>query len=217
VTAGVRHRSPGPAAPSDLSHLRSRGPGWSPDVRLRPRHRRLLVVLISLAVLGAGLLGLQWSVSRMLLSTDSGPSSFPGAQVQGRVAAGDEIRVAYQHGAPYEFAFTVTNYSRWPVRILDFPAFDDLLSQRAVDLDWTPLAGENWRPFHPFTLGSDDSVLIRIRTEFAHCDRYSTGGSDSVHGVPIRYRTLWLTRTRFLDLPTTINVPAPARGGCPVS
>ena len=171
---------------------------------------------MAVVVVGAVPLSVQHSLDRSLLSTDGGPSSFPGEQVHRRSATGDEVRVVYRQGGPYEFAFTLTNDSRWPVRILSFPAFDGVLSQRSIAIDWTPLADDDARPFRPFTLGAEDSVLVRMRAQFAHCDRYPAGGSAMVHRLPVRYRALWVTRTRSLGLPTTIDVPVPSRGGCSV-
>jgi hypothetical protein len=214
VAASLDDRPSGPAVPSDLSRLRSRRPGSSPALLRSTRHRRLVVALMAVVVAGAVPFNVQRSLGQNLLSTDVGPSSFPGEQVHRRSATGDEVRVAYQQGGPYEFAFTVTNYSRWPVRILGFPAFDGVLSQRSVAIDWTPLADDDARPFQPFTLGAEDSVLVRMRTQFADCDRYPAGTFATMHRVPVRYRALWVTRTRSVDLPAAIDVPVPPRGGC---
>ena len=216
VATGLGDWPSAPAVPSDLSRPGLQRPGCSPVVLRWTRHRRLLAALMAVVVVGAVPLSVQHSLDRSLLSTDGGPSSFPGEQVHRRSATGDEVRVAYQQGGPYEFAFTLTNDSRWPVRILGFPTFDGVLSQRSIAIDWTPLADDDARPFRPFTLGAEDSVLVRMRAQFAHCDRYPAGGSAMVHHLPVRYRALWVTRTRSLGLPTTIDVPVPSRGGCSV-
>jgi hypothetical protein len=216
VVTGFRDRPSGSAVSPEPSRPRFQGRRSSPALPPWTRHRGLLVALMAVVVAGGVPLALQRSLDRSPLSTDGGPSSFPGERVDRRSATGEEVRVAHVDGGPYEFTFTVTNYSRWPVQILGFPSSDSVLRPPSVAIDWTPLADDDSRPFQPFTLGAEDSVLVRMRTEFTHCDRYPTGGAVRVYGVPVRYRVLWLTRTRSLDLPTALDVPAPLRGGCPV-
>jgi hypothetical protein len=127
------------------------------------------------------------------------------------------VEVAYDHGAAYSFDFTLTNDSRWPVRVVGFPRFDSLLRQVAVAVDTTPFDDptNEFVRFRPFTLGRGDSAIVRVNTRFANCEHFGPGSLATITAVAVRSRVLWATRTRFVDLLTGIQVPAPPAGSCP--
>jgi hypothetical protein len=137
---------------------------------------------------------------------------FPGEPVERRL--GDDrsqVLVAYRQGEEYSFDFRLENESRWATRILGFPGSGSALLRRtSVDIR-EDLSDDDavFTPFHPFTLGSGESVVVRIISRFEGCGSFVTIGADERRAAAVRHRTLWATRTDSVDLPTTIRIPAP--------
>jgi hypothetical protein len=187
------------------------------------RRRRLVGAVVAVIVLAAavGVFLVHRSVSRELLTATEGNTigAFPGERVDDAFGERDVVQVAYQHGGTYTFEFTINNPSRWDVRISDFPLARDLGMLRPVNvaIDTTPFEGPDrtFTAFHPFTVGAGDAAIVQVRTRFANCDRFDSGNSATVESLPVRYRTLWATRTSDLELPTAIQVDAPQT--CPAS
>ena len=172
-------------------------------------------MLIVLAV--AGVL-VNRSISADPFSTGNGMSRFPGERVDDPFdVEADVVEVAYRHDTDSSFVFSLTNESRWPVRIVGFPRFDSLLRQVAVDVDPTAFDGPTPKfvGFRPFTLAGGDAAAVWVHTRFANCDGFGPSTFATVTALAIRFRVLWATRTRFVELPTGIQVPAPPGSGCP--
>ncbi len=187
-----------------------------------PPRRRLRAVLLLATLAGVAIAGLlvDRAMTAEHLSTGNGMNRFPGEPVDDPFDDEERVvEVAYRHGAEYSFDFTLTNDSRWAVRVLGFPRSrgESLLRQVGVDMDTTPFeeATETFVRFRPFTLKGGGEAVIRVHSRFANCEHYGPGSSATITAVAIRSRVLWATRTHFVDLPTGVQVAAPPAGSCP--
>jgi hypothetical protein len=195
-------------------------PGLQTGYDASPRQgvRRILAVGVAL-FLFAGIVLLHRSVTGDLLSNDGGMSAFPGEDVVEPFREGDEVQVNYQHNGRYTFAFTLQNESRWAVRVVGFPVTSDasMLQPVAFSVDTTPSEVPLQTPtrFHPFTIDPGNSALVQVEARFANCEGFGADTSSTLVSLPVRYRALWATRTRWIDLPTAVQVPAPE--SCPTS
>ncbi len=180
--------------------------------------RRLapLVAALAAIVMLVAVVAVHRSVTAEALAADGPMSRFPGETVEDPF---DEavVEVPYRHGEEYSFDFTLVNHSPWPTRVVAFPRsrFDALLRVRNVEVDQTPFHNATgFVAFHPFSLGSDGSVVVRVHARFANCDHYGSGSASVLTAVRIRHRTLWATRTHFVALPVGVQVPSPPAGDC---
>ena len=187
-----------------------------------PASRRTVLSIVLAATLIVALVAavvVHRSISGEFLAADGAYSRFPGETVEDPFSDDDEreAEVPYRHGEEYSFEFTLVNHSRWPTRILGFPASDGgLLRQTAVAVKDTPFVDDaGFRPFHPFTMASGESMVVRVRGRFEGCADFEPDSFAGLTAVAVRHRTLWATRTHFVDLPTGIQVPAPPPGDCP--
>lgn len=170
-----------------------------------------IVVLVAVVVVHR-------SVTAESLAADGPLSRFPGETVEDPFDDNREVAVPYRHGDEYSFDFTLVNDSRWPTRVIDFPLphFDALLSATGVSVDHTPFDDKSgFATFHPFILGSGQSVIVRVHARFANCGDYGPDSASTLTAVAFRHRTLWATRTHFVDLPVGVETPVPAAGDCP--
>jgi hypothetical protein len=183
------------------------------DRRLAPLVAALAAIVVLVAIVAV-----HRSVTAESLAADGPMSRFPGQTVEDPFDDEAVVEVPYRHDEEYSFDFTLVNHSRWPTRVVGFPVsrFDALLRLRNVEVDQTPFGdAPRFVTFRPFSLGSDRSVVVRVHARFANCGSYGPGSSSTLTAVAIRHRTLWATRTRFVDFPTGIEVPAPPLGSCP--
>jgi hypothetical protein len=182
-----------------------------------PQRRRLLGVVVGLLVLAVavGLVLVHRSITGDLLTATTGTriSAFPGERVDEPFGERDAVEVAYRHGETYTFEVTVNNPTRWNVRVSGFPLTPDLGVLQPVDfsIETTPFDGPDrtFTPFRPFTIRAGEAAMVQVRARFSNCDRFDPGHSSTVMSLPLRYRALWATQTRALELPTFIRVDAP--------
>ena len=189
-------------------------------VRDPRRRRRLLAVAAVLALVATtGVVLLHRSITGDLLSSDSGMGAFPGEDVEEPFQERDEVQVSYEHNGGYTFAFSLRNESRWAVRVVGFPVApdDSMLQPMAFSVDTTPseVPIQTSTRFRPFTIDPGDFVVVQVEARFANCDRYGPNSAATLVSLPVQYRALWATRTRWVDLPTAVRVPAPET--CPAS
>ena len=181
-------------------------------------HRWLSVFAVAtIVVVGVAAAMVHRSLTGELLVAGTGSGAFPGQPVEDPPEERPLVAVDYHHHAEYRFEFTVTNQSRWPVRIVDFPGLDGLLRQVDVAVDRTPFqAAAPFDPSRPLvSLNAGEEAIIRVRARFANCEHHSPGTQSTLSAVPVGYRALWATRTQLVELPTAIQVAAPPETECP--
>jgi hypothetical protein len=176
--------------------------------RLGRRATRMLVLIVAAALAGGGVWWDRAVTADPGLSFDGGPNVFrnaDGGDVTGITRAensfGTDVNVAYEAGAPLHGFFGLYNHGRHTVTIqgiaprgLSFWAFDGA----ALSTDWrTALAGRDYGPFRPFRLRPGETRFLRLDFHTARCDPagLQTNGSSRIVALPVRYRTLGVTRT----------------------
>jgi hypothetical protein len=173
-----------------------------------PRRRMAIATVVVLALLG-GLL-VHRAATGQLLSTGDG--YFPDSLRYDHPTDtnGFAVQVVYRHRAPYTFTFTLENKSILPVKVVSFPSktWGGLLVPDSVSVD----GGES-RSMSPFTIAPRGTARVEARMHFGHCVAFGPKTGATLVSLPIRYRALWFTRTRFVDLPAGIHVDAP--DSCP--
>lgn len=202
-----------------MTEATTRAPELLPAPAPRRRTRLVPVALAVLLLAGAvGVFLVHRSVTRPLLSGNGSMGRFPGEDVESNFDEREEVRVDYQNGGTYTFEFSLRNESRWPVRVVDFPIDDDglgLLEPFGFAVDTTPLEGptRTFVPFSPFTIDPGEEALVEVQARFQGCEHYGADTFATLLALEVRYRALWATRTRFVDLPVGVQVPAP--DSCP--
>jgi hypothetical protein len=176
--------------------------------RLGRRATRMLVIIVVAAVAGGGVWWHRAVTADPGLSFDGGPNVFrnaDGGDITGITRAensfGTDVNVAYEAGAPLHGFFGLYNHGHHTVTIqgvrprrLQFWAFDGA----ALSRDWrTVLAGRDYGPFRPFRLRPGETRFLRLDFHTASCDPagLQKNGSSRIVAVPVRYRTLGVTRT----------------------
>jgi hypothetical protein len=177
--------------------------------RRRPGRRaaRILVLIVVGALAGGGLWWHRAVTADPGLSFDGGPNVFrnaEGGDITGitRVenSFGTDVNVAYQPGAPLHGFFGLYNRGHRTVTIeavghrgFYYWAFDGA----ALSRDWrTALFGRDYGPFRPFRLRPGETRYVRLDFHSATCDPAGLqSGSSRIVTLPVRYRTLGVTRT----------------------
>jgi hypothetical protein len=177
---------------------RRRGPGGRTGI---------LIVVVLVALAGGGLWWHGAVTADPGLSFDGGGNVFRTAEagdVTGitRVenSLGADVNVAYQAGAPLHAFFGLYNDGPRTVTVEALPrqgfyywAFDGA----AVSTNpQTAFVGRDYTPFRPFRLRRGETRYVRLDFHTAICDPAGLqSGSSRIVSLPVRYRTLGVTRT----------------------
>jgi hypothetical protein len=171
------------------------------------RLTKMVIVAVVVVFVGGGVWWHQSVTAGPGLSFDGGPNVFrnaEGGDIGGITLVensfGTDVNVAYQAGAPFHGFFGLYNAGPRTVTIEAVPtqgfyywAFDGA----ALSNDSrTALAGRDYVPFHPFRLRPGETRYLRLDFHTATCDPAGLqSGSSRIRSLPLRYRTLGVTRT----------------------
>lgn len=196
----------------------------------RPRRRlgrwaKVLIGGLVVALAGGGVWWHQAVITDPGLVFDGGPNVFravDGGDITGitRVenSFGTDVNVKPEANGQLHGFFGLHNHGSRPVRIEAVPpqgfyywAFDGA----AVSKDWrTTAVGRNYAPFRPFTLRPGQTRSVRLDFHQADCDPAGLqDGSSRIDSLPVRYRTLGVTRTA--DVPfDEVTIAVQTVGSC---
>ena len=171
------------------------------------RRAGMLIVMVVVALAGGGLWWQHAVTADPGLSFDGGPNVFRNTEagdISGieRVGTtfGTAVKVEYRPGAALHGFFGLYNRGPRTVTIEAVPRrglYYWALDGVAVSNNWrTAVEGQNYVPFRPFRLRSGETRYLRLDFHTATCDPGGLqAGSSRIVSLPVRYRTLGVTRT----------------------
>jgi hypothetical protein len=134
---------------------------------------------------------------------------------------GSEVDVAFVAGGRLYASYGLYNGGPRDVRIEGLPparfyywALDRMSLSTDPDDGWVGTA-RNFAPFQPFTLRRGETREVRLEFRLADCDpaALQPGGWSSLRGLPLRYRTLGVTRSRLVSFRDAV-IALQAMGTC---
>jgi hypothetical protein len=151
---------------------------------------------------------------------DEASTDHAGIELQDNLL-GTQASVAFVPNGRLYVHFGLYNGGAHDVRIEDAPAgryfywgFDGMSLATDPDDGLVGVAA-GYEPFHPFTLQRGQTVEVRLEYRLADCDPAELqSGTSSVRSVPLKYRTLGISRTArvpFRDSVVAVTAIGPCR------
>jgi hypothetical protein len=179
--------------------------------------RRMLILVVVLAVIGAGIAGFVWVGSYQPLVAGTG-SRYPRGAKQ---TLGTQLMdVPFRQGKPFEVGLSLVNSGRFAVRVTGVEPWGPL----PVQARWY-MAGPQpnnggfpraRQPFHAFDLRPGQEAFLSLRGIYrARCYPVRDGGTAwETGGFEVQYTFLWRTGRAEIALPMPLSVDPPRREDC---